>query len=296
MSDEALGGETPIEDPTPPAEPVVEATAETGTQPDPTPDETPAYDYLDVEDPSSKYVKVKVDGEELDVPLSEALSGYQRHADYTRGKQALAEERKQAEEALQVYQAMQANPGLTVQVLAQRAGVSVQEYLGMSPQERQDATQEQAPEFDDPLERELYETRQQVAEMQRQMQDRAADERLARVTNGLREQYSATDDEIREAVRQTAQMNLGIDAVPMVFRAMAYDKTRTQQEVAAETAAQRQQAEQQRQAAASAAQEVVASGSRSANGVTQAAPSHHPKSTREAIEMAFQELESARRR
>jgi hypothetical protein len=40
---------------------------------------------------------VKVDGEELQVPLDELVKGYQRTADYTRKTQALAEQRKAAE-------------------------------------------------------------------------------------------------------------------------------------------------------------------------------------------------------
>lgn len=41
--------------------------------------------------------RVKVDGEEVDVPLDELLKGYSRTADYTRKTQAIAEARKQAE-------------------------------------------------------------------------------------------------------------------------------------------------------------------------------------------------------
>mgnify|MGYP003660765602 CR=1 FL=1 len=44
----------------------------------------PSYDYINPDDFGDKYVKVKVDGAELDVPIKEALSGYQRQADYTR--------------------------------------------------------------------------------------------------------------------------------------------------------------------------------------------------------------------
>lgn len=40
--------------------------------------------------------RVKVDGEEVDVPLDELLKGYSRTADYTRKTQAIAEARKQA--------------------------------------------------------------------------------------------------------------------------------------------------------------------------------------------------------
>lgn len=54
----------------------------------------------DVEDSDdSETYKVKVDGETVEVTLKEALAGYQRQADYTRKMQALAEERKQFEEA-----------------------------------------------------------------------------------------------------------------------------------------------------------------------------------------------------
>jgi len=48
------------------------------------------------ESAAPKY-KVKVDGEEIEVGLDEALQGYQRTADYTRKTQALAEQRKALE-------------------------------------------------------------------------------------------------------------------------------------------------------------------------------------------------------
>lgn len=41
--------------------------------------------------------RVKIDGEEVEVPLDELLKGYSRTADYTRKTQAIAEARKQAE-------------------------------------------------------------------------------------------------------------------------------------------------------------------------------------------------------
>lgn len=41
--------------------------------------------------------RVKVDGEEVEVPLDELLKGYSRTADYTRKTQAIAEARRQAE-------------------------------------------------------------------------------------------------------------------------------------------------------------------------------------------------------
>ena len=46
--------------------------------------------------------KVKIDGKEEEVPLSELVSGYQRQADYTRKTQKLAEERKRVMEEAQL--------------------------------------------------------------------------------------------------------------------------------------------------------------------------------------------------
>jgi hypothetical protein len=46
---------------------------------------------------SGQTFRVKVDGEEVEVPLDELLKGYSRTADYTRKTQAIAEARRQAE-------------------------------------------------------------------------------------------------------------------------------------------------------------------------------------------------------
>ena len=51
---------------------------------------------------ASQTFRVKVDGEEIEVPLDELLKGYSRTADYTRKTQAIAEARKQAEVELEV--------------------------------------------------------------------------------------------------------------------------------------------------------------------------------------------------
>ena len=45
-------------------------TTEVGSVTEPS---APSYDYVNVEDFGDKYVKVKVDGSELDVPIKEAL-------------------------------------------------------------------------------------------------------------------------------------------------------------------------------------------------------------------------------
>ena len=55
----------------------------------------PELDIFDYTDVADKVVKLQVDGQEVVVPVKEALAGYQRQADYTRKTQELSEQRKQ---------------------------------------------------------------------------------------------------------------------------------------------------------------------------------------------------------
>jgi hypothetical protein len=60
-------------------------------------------DAEEASDPMEQLVTVKIDGKEEQVPLKEAIAGYQRQADYSRKTGALSEQRKQLEqEASQV--------------------------------------------------------------------------------------------------------------------------------------------------------------------------------------------------
>ena len=91
----------------------VEVQAET---PEP---ELDIFDYTDVAD---KVVKLQVDGQEVVVPVKEALAGYQRQADYTRKTQELSEQRKQMEYAQALQEALQNDPQKTLQLLQQQYG------------------------------------------------------------------------------------------------------------------------------------------------------------------------------
>lgn len=68
-----------------PEEPKVESQPEDNTEPE------------EEAQPEVKTFKVKVDGEEIEVPEDEVLKGYSRTSDYTRKTQKLAEERKALE-------------------------------------------------------------------------------------------------------------------------------------------------------------------------------------------------------
>lgn len=107
-----LDTETPPSPATPPEKPAPEATTtesvetpaestESTEQPTETPEEPSEPVTLD---PATK-LKVKVDGQELEVTLDDALKGYSRTQDYTRKTQELSENRKKFEAEAQAVRA-----------------------------------------------------------------------------------------------------------------------------------------------------------------------------------------------
>lgn len=259
-------------------------------QPEATPE--PTYDYLDYDDDtaSQKYVRVKVDGQEESVPLREALDGYQRTASYTRKSQELAEQRREAEDALRLHQAMQSNPGLTVQILANHAGMSVQDFLGLTPAQQQAAIQE-PDDYDDPLEREIAQERAAREALEQRITRREADEQLGRAVYGLQQQYGLNEEQVRAVVGTAMQMGLGIDYLEMVYHSMAF---RAQQAALHEQQQQRQAEDQRRQQAAVGAAAVIGNGAGVSPGAPNAAPARY-STYREAIEAAFDEVERRQR-
>lgn len=67
---------------------------------------------------------VKIDGQEVPVTLDELLKGYQRQSDYTRKTQALAAERQQMQDLMQLAQALNTDPAGTIQVLQEAYGLT----------------------------------------------------------------------------------------------------------------------------------------------------------------------------
>jgi len=248
--------------------------------------EEPSYDFLDIDDDlANKYVRVKVDGEELSVPLNEALQGYSRTADYTRKTQELADTSRN-------WQALQSNPGLVVQVLASQAGMSVEDYLGLTPQQQQAAVADNSEdEYLDPLERMLNEERQARLALEQRIETREADERLVNAVGGLKQQFGATDEQARAVVYQAMQMGLGIDSFPMIYQSLAYQ---AQQQTAAQRTAAEEAETARRRKAAQAASQVVSSGS-GVTGTTEAAPVGKYNSIREAAMAAIDEVEAKAR-
>lgn len=216
-------------------------------------------EYLDIDDDlAARHVRVKVDGEEISVPLREALSGYSRTADYTQKTQQLAEQRRQAEEALVLKQAMDTAPGLAVQILASRAGVSVEEYLGMTPAQRQQAVAE--PEYEDPLERALAEERRAREALEQRFLQREADQQLREQLDGLKQRFQLDDNQVREVVAEAFRQGLPPQMLPMVYQSMAFARLQAQQQARGDFQGQQNLQTQQRQAAAAAASQVVGTG------------------------------------
>jgi len=100
-----------------------------------------AKDYFSWDEYADRNVKLNVSGEEVDVPLKEALAGYQRQADYTRKTQELSEQRKQVQFGTALQEALQNNPGDTLELLKQHYGLNEQQpsedELYLDPAEKQ---------------------------------------------------------------------------------------------------------------------------------------------------------------
>ena len=79
-----------------------------------------ASEEAEGEQPEGDSHEVTVNGETFKVTLSELTDGYQRHADYTRGKQEIAEEKKQHANAVTLWEALEGDYAGTVQKLMSR--------------------------------------------------------------------------------------------------------------------------------------------------------------------------------
>ena len=254
-------------------------TEQQATEPSEGVEQEPVRQYVEVDDPDNRYVRTKIDGEDVEVPFSEALKGYSRESHFTRNMQQVAQQRQEAEYGLRLQQALEANPEITLQILAQQHG-----YNLVEPQAPPAANE---PEYADPLEREIVQERQARQALEERFAQREADEQLRQAVTGLRSQYNLSDEDLQTVVQTAFQLNLGIHALPMIYKTMQFD--RIDARVRAQRAdQQRQQAEtQRRQQAKSQAGVIVGNGQGSANGLTAEVDAGGRMNLREAIEAAF---------
>ena len=254
-----------------------------------TTDTEPEYrEYIDPTEHADRYVRVKVGGDEVEVPLREALDGYSRTADYTRKTQELAAQRQQAEYALTLQRALETQPEETLRLLARRAGIE----LGQSPpQQREQPSYDDGlddePSYSDPVQRRLDEQQAIISQLMEQREREQADRVLRTAISGLQGRYQADQATIRQVIQTALQSNMGPESFDMIYKNIAFDRAHTAREQAQQ---QRTQQEEQRRAAGERASQLIGNGA-SANG----AGGQHPDlavgrmSLSEAYEAAMNE-------
>lgn len=210
--------------------------------------ETPV---LSVEEYSNYRVPIKMDGEELQVPLTEALAGYQRQADYTRKTQELAQQREQFQFASALQTALDRDPAATLDLLAKHYGISRQAAADMVAEsddfESLDPTEQRYKELDKRLASfEEYQSQQQVEAEVKRLQARYEDFNINEVA--------------------TAALRLGTTDLEGTYKQIAFDKLMAKQEL--ERAAFKKQQEAEAAIVESKRAASVVSGGSSATATT----------------------------
>ena len=274
-----------------PADPVTDGTVGgDGENADQAPPQEPDRTYLDLDDDvANRYVRVKVDGQDEEVPLREALSGYSRTADYTRKTQELAQQRQAAEYALTVERALRAQPAETLRLLAQQYGVEF----------GQQAAPQQAPGYEDPddnpyldpTERRLAQVERQNQLLQQQWEQRQANEHLQATVGSIQQRYQLSQNDVREVVSTALQQGLGPESFDTIWKSIAFDRAMTLQQ---QNAQRQAAANAQRQAAGANAQQLIGNGGSATRAGTSPAPANTgPLTIAEAFAQAERQLGGA---
>ena len=182
-------------------------------------------EYLDVDSYADKYVKLQIDGEELEVPLKEAVSGYQRQADYTRKTQQLAEERKNVQFAQAIQQALDNDPLATIELLKNHYGLDQVESF------------EEDDIWADPMEKQYKQLERRLASFEEQQ----AMNELERTIGGLQQKYG-DDFDANEVV--SAALAQGTTNLEAVYKQMAFDRLYSREQAQRELQTRKAQQEQ----------------------------------------------------
>lgn len=223
--------------------------------------------YFNVDEFANYRVKLPVAGEEVEVPISEALAGYQRQADYTRKTQELAEQRKEIQFAAAIQQALENDPVATIQLLTEHYGLN-----GQHASEEEDL-------YMDPSERQLRELESRV----RSFEEAQAMQELERTVNSLQQKYGE-DFDANEVV--ATALATGNDNLEAVYKMIAFDRLVAKQQAQADFASKQSAAEQ---AALNAKRDAaIVSGGSSAQGTSVGIPAI--SSIKDAFAAAKQQL------
>lgn len=256
-------------------------------QVEPQGDIAPEPNYLDVDQYGEFYAKVKVDGEEMDVPVKEALQGYQRQADYTRKTQELSQRADQVQFWETVDRAMQADPQATLAFLQNQYGIGqAQVAANTAYSEPEDDW------FTDPSEKRIAQLENQLQNVQQHFEQQQASQLLDRVVGDLQQRYGEDfnpKDVISEAVRRNISDPRALESI---YKEMAFDRMMTRNQAEADVRARRASQDQARQAAAQDAASTVSAGSGSRAAVQTPTPATRPRTIQEAWALAKQQTAS----
>ena len=218
-------------------------------------EEPELFDFTQYND---KFVKLQVDGQEVQVPLQEALAGYQRQADYTRKTQELSEQRKQVEFAATLAQSLQDDPAATLQALQQHYGVTAQPEV--------------EDEWMDPAEKQMRQLEQRIAAFE---QTKAMDE-LTKTIDKLQSKYGEDFNPDEVVAKAIATGSTDLEAI---FKQVTFDKVYSKASESSKKLADEQARVQAKRQAA-----IVTGGAASKGGSP--AATTQPKTVFEAFEQA----------
>lgn len=177
---------------------------------------------LNIDEFADHYVTVKIDGEEMRVPLSEAVAGYSRQADYTRKTQELAEQRQQLQWASAIQAALENNPAQTIDLLANHYGISKAE------------AKEMADEWDDSWADPVAARMSELDNRIRAFEEQQAYAKLERDIQALQAKYGE-DFNSQEVV--SAALAQGTSNLEAVYKQIAFDRVAAKAEAATKLAA-----------------------------------------------------------
>lgn len=184
-------------------------------------------DYFNVDEYADKYVRVTVDGEEIEVPLKEAVSGYQRQADYTRKTQQLADERRGVQFASAIQQALDNDPNATIELLKSHYGL-----------DQQDSFDEEDDLWADPMEKQY----KQLESRLKSFEEQQAMNELERTIGSLQQKYGE-DFDANEVV--SLALARGTTDLESVYKQVAFDRIHSGEQARRQAQSQRAQQEQQ---------------------------------------------------
>jgi hypothetical protein len=169
--------------------------------------EAPDTPILSIDEYAGYKVPVKLDGEELQVPLSEAIAGYQRQADYTRKTQELSQQKEEFQFATALQAALDSDPASTLELLSQHYGISQKAAAEMMEQE---------DEYLDPVEKKYRELDKRIAQFEEEKSQQQIEKEIA----GLQDRYPDFD------VKEVVQVALQRDTTDLegIYKQLAFDK------------------------------------------------------------------------